>query len=159
MLLRMHRPDRPRRLRTDRGLLLLVGGRGADLALTAAVGRSPSRRPTGPMAAAVRDAGPRGQVVATLPQWLDGASSRDPDARRRSARTPRTRGPRSPPRSPTCWGPASPRSATAPAAAGRGPGRYLQLAFAQTPDRAAAVTAAGGAPQAAPGPARTQHRP
>lgn len=78
---RPHLPTVLGRLRDDRGLLLLVGTVvAAAVALMSAVSPVTTRSADHAMAASVRDAGPRGTVAATLPQWYDDpmGAARDP---------------------------------------------------------------------------------
>ena len=77
---RLHLPTVVGRLRTDRGLLLLVGTVVAlTVALTGAVSPVTERSADRAMAAAVRDAGTRGTVTAALPEWYDDPSGRTRD--------------------------------------------------------------------------------
>lgn len=77
---RLHRPTLTGRVRSDPGLLLLVGLVVAlATALTAAVGPLTERTADRAMAATVRDAGLRGDVVATMPEeYDDPTATRDP---------------------------------------------------------------------------------
>ena len=68
----VHVPTLLGRARADRALLLLMGVVAMlTVALTAAVAPATERSADRAMAAAVRDAGPTGAVVATLPEWYD----------------------------------------------------------------------------------------
>ncbi len=69
---RVHLPTLSGRLRTDRGLLLLMGLVATlTVALTASVSPATERTADRAVAAVVQGAGPRGAVVATLPEWYD----------------------------------------------------------------------------------------
>ncbi len=69
---RVHLPTLTGRLRTDRGLLLLMGLVATlTVALTASVSPATVRTADRAVAAVVQGAGPRGAVVATLPEWYD----------------------------------------------------------------------------------------
>ena len=160
--LRLHRPTITGRIRTAPGLLLLIGLVVAlTTALTAAVAPLAERTADRAIAATVRDAGPRGAVVATLPR-----EDVDP-------REPVTRDPLSvvefrqdtdyaqftmPQRLADVMSPGV-ATLTTPALhlLDAGPGRYLRLAFVDTPQGTPEVTyVAGGPPQASAGADRAE---
>ncbi|MCK9826123.1 hypothetical protein NOCD_21770, partial [Nocardioides cavernae] len=156
---RLHLPTVVGRLRTDRGLLLLVGTVVAlTVALTGAVSPVTERSADRAVAAAVREAGTRGNVVASLPEWYDDPSgrTRDPGTAtqvRQDADFVRSA---MPSELSDVLQPGVTTVTTTPLQlVDAGPGRYLQLAFVDTADGAPAVSYVdGGAPQAARGGAR-----
>ena len=153
---RVHLPTVVGRLRADRGLLLLVGAVVAlTVALMGAVSPVTERSADRAMAAAVQDAGPRGTVIATLPEWYDdpAGKTRDPgtatqvrqDADFARSLMPRELG--------EVLQPGVTTVTTTPLhLVDAGPGRYLQLAFVDTADGAPDVSYTRGvAPRAARG--------
>lgn len=158
---RLHLPTVVGRLRADRGLLLLVGAVVAlTVALVGAVSPATERSADRAMAAAVRDAGPRGTVQATLPEWYDDPSGkeRDPGTAtqvRQDADFVRSAMPSV---LADVLQPGVTTVTTTPLhLLDAGPGRYLQLAFVDTADGAPAVSyAEGTAPRAVRGSARGQ---
>lgn len=158
---RLHRPTITGRLRAEPRLLVLIGVVVAvTTLLTAAVAPLTERTADRAIAGAVRDAGARGAVIATLPV---------PDTDRRE---PTTRDPRSvvefqqdtdyaqftmPEQLAGVVEPGV-ASLTTPALhlLDAGPGRFLRLAYVDTPRGAPEVSyTAGGPPQASVGPGRT----
>lgn len=153
---RLHLPTVLGRLRADRGLLLLVGTVVAvAVALMSAVSPVTTRAADDAVAAAVREAGPRGTVAATLPQWYDDptGASRDPGTvtQVREEADEVRRGM-----------PPDLRSVLRPGVVtvtstdlqllDAGPGRFLQLAFVEAVDGGPEVSyAEGAAPRATAG--------
>ncbi|NYE38602.1 putative ABC transport system permease protein [Nocardioides cavernae] len=147
---RLHLPTVLGRLRADLGLLLLVATVGAaTVAMMAAVDPLTTRSADAAVAAAVRDAGPRGTVLAMLPDWYDDPSgpTRDPGTVtqvRQDADLARQ------------GMPAGLRRVLRPGVVtvtstslqllDAGPGRYLQLAFVEAADGGPGVSYAEGAP-------------
>lgn len=156
---RLHLPTVVGRLRSDRGLLLLVGTVVAlTVALMGAVSPVTERSADRAMAAVVQDAGPRGTVLATLPEWYDDpeGKTRDPGTAtqvRQDADFVRSGMPRD---LAEVLQPGVTTVTTTPLhLIDAGPGRYLQLAFVDTADGAPDVSyTRGAAPQAARGGAR-----
>ncbi|GAA5115423.1 hypothetical protein GCM10023339_22520 [Alloalcanivorax gelatiniphagus] len=155
LLPRVHVATLAGRWRTDRGLLLLVGLVVAlTTGLTAAVAPLAERAADDAVAATVRDAGPRGAVVATVPEWYDDprGKTRDPATAvqvRQDADYARAA---LPPRLAAVLRPGV-SSVTTPALQllDAGPGRFLQLAYVDTPDGAPAVDYVRGGPPRATG--------
>jgi putative ABC transport system permease protein len=153
---RPHRATIVGRIRTDRSLLLLTGFVVALIsALTAAVGPVTERTADRAIAATVRDAGSRGDVVATFPRGDEDprGESRHPNAAveiRQDTDYAR-------------FGmPAELAAVVRPGVASltttslqlldAGPGRYLRLVYLDPPDAPVAVTyVAGGPPRATVG--------
>jgi putative ABC transport system permease protein len=156
--IRLHRPTITGRIRTDPGLLVLIGLVVAlTTALTAAVAPLTERTADRAIAATVRDAGARGAVVATLPE--DYVDPRRPMKRHPQALVEFRQDTdyalfTMPKRLAAVVSPGV-ASLTTPALhlLDAGPGRYLQLAFVDTPEGGApAVTyTSGGPPQASVG--------
>ncbi len=153
---RPHWPTVRGRLRADRGLLLLVTAVVAlTVALVGAVSPVTERSADRAMAAAVADAGPRGTVVATLPDWYDDPAGKalDPSTAtqvRQDADLARSTMPRE---LAVVLRPGVTTVTTPPLQLlDAGPGRYLRLAFLDTAQGGPAVTyTRGGAPSGAPG--------
>lgn len=152
---RPHVPTVVGRLRADRGLLLLVGTVvAATTALMGAVSPVAEQSADRAMAAAVRDAGSRGTVTVTLPEWYDDPSdrTRDPGTAtqvRQDADFVRSAMPRE---LADVLRPGVTTVTTTPLhLLDAGAGRYLQLAFVDTADGPPDVSYAAGA---APGAAR-----
>lgn len=161
---RPHGPTVRGRVRSDPGLLVLIGLVVAvTTALTAAVAPLSERTADRAMTAAVRDAGPRGDVVATLPEGYDDprGETRDPAAAvvlRQAADYARAVLP------PDLAAVLRPGVATLTTPAlqllDAGPGRYLRLAYVDTPTGPPSVTyTRGRAPRAATDRDRTAGRP
>ncbi|MDT0185953.1 hypothetical protein Q9S36_37790 [Microbacterium sp. ARD31] len=153
---RPHWPTVRGRLLADRGLLLLVTTVVAlTVALVGAVSPVTERSADRAMAAAVADAGPRGTVVATLPEWYDDPAGKvlDPSTAtqvRQDADLARSTMPRE---LAAVLGPGVTTVTTPPLQLlDAGPGRYLRLAFLDTAHGGPAVTyTRGGPPSGAPG--------
>jgi putative ABC transport system permease protein len=157
--LRLHLPTITGRLRSEPGLLVLIGLVVAlTTALTAAVAPLTERTADRAIAATVRDAGDRGAVVATLPE--DYVDPRRPMKRHANALVEFRQDTdyalfTMPKRLAAVVSPGV-ASLTTPALhlLDAGPGRYLQLAFVDTPRRGApeVTYTSGGPPQASVGP-------
>lgn len=147
---RIHGATITGRIRSDRGLLLLMGLVVAvTVAMTAAAAPLTERTADRAIEATVRDAGLRGAVIATMPEWF-------------SDRRARTRIPNTlveirqdtdyaqdglPPRLAAVLRPGV-ATVTTPALhlLDAGPGRYLRLAFVDAPDGPPQVTYTAGSP-------------
>ncbi|WP_193615000.1 ABC transporter permease [Nocardioides lijunqiniae] len=150
---RLHLATVLQRMRSDPGLLLLMGLVVAlTTVLTAAVGPLTERTADRAIAASVRDAGARGTVVATLPQGYDDprGKTRDPNAVVRLRQDTRYAQSVLPPGIRGVLRPGVATITSTPLQLlDAGPGRYLRLAFVDPPDGAPAVTyTAGRAPRA-----------
>ncbi len=76
----VHLPTVAGRVRTDRGVLLLMGLVAfLTVTLTAAVAPATERAADRAIASTVSDAGPRADVVATLPEWYDDPRGKELD--------------------------------------------------------------------------------
>lgn len=156
---RLHGATIRGRLRSEPGLLVLVGLVVAlTAALVTAVGPLTDRTADRAIAATVRDAGPRGTVTATLPEaYVDPrertrvpSSVTEVEQATTSARTVL-------PEDLAAVLRPGVASLTTPSLhlLDAGPGRYLRLAFVDTPDGPLEVTyTSGGPPEASVGPAR-----
>ena len=154
--IRLHRPTITGRVRTDPGLLLLIGLVVAlATALTAAVAPLTERTADRAIAHTVREAGARGAVVATLPREDEDprGQSRDPlsvvKLRQDADYVQETM-----PAGLAAVVSLGVSSVTTPPLhlLDAGPGRYLRLAYLDTPRGAPEVTySAGGPPQASVG--------
>ena len=156
MRLRVHRPTVRGRLRVDRGLLVLIGLVVAlASALLAAVWPLTVRTADEAMAYSVRQVGPGGSVVATVPQPpFDGTRRRVPDAVERLAGDIDTARDMIPERLESVVRPHL-ASVISPAlqVSGPGPSRFLRLVYVQAPSAPPAVTwVAGSAPHSSAGP-------
>ena len=150
---RLHLPTVVGRLRADRGLLVLVGTVVAlTVALMGAVSPVTERSADRAMAAAVRDAGTRGTVTASLPEWYDDPSgkTRDPGTATQVRQDADVVRGAMPSELAEVLQPGVTTVTTTPLhLVDGGPGRYLQLAFVDTADGPPAVSyTQGGAPQA-----------
>ncbi|MEI5676123.1 MULTISPECIES: FtsX-like permease family protein [unclassified Nocardioides] len=155
--MRLHGPTLRGRVRSDPGLLLLMGLVVAlTTALTAAVAPLTDRTGDRAFAEAVRDAGLRGAVVATLPEGYDdprGERTRDPGSATELRQATSYAQGTLPGRLARVLRPGV-ATTTTPALQllDAGPGRYLRLAYVDTPTGEPAVTyTAGHAPRAAVG--------
>ncbi|GAA3811358.1 ABC transporter permease [Nocardioides panacisoli] len=152
----LHVPTVLGRLRADRGLLLLVA---TVVALTSAVVGAVAplgeRAADRAMAAAVRDAGSRGTVVANLPRWYDdpAAKKRDPGTAtemQQDADFVRSAMPHG--LAQVLRPGVASVTTTMLHLLDDGPGRYLQLAFVEAADGGPEVSyKQGGPPLGAPG--------
>lgn len=154
-LLAVHVPTVAGRLRADRALLLLVAAVVAlTVALTGAVAPVTERSADRAVSSAVREAGPRGDVVATLPEWYDDprGKSLDPSTAtqvRQDADHVRST---MPPDLAAVLDPGVTTVTTTPLQLlDAGAGRYLQLAYLDTADGEPPVSyTRGGPPHAVP---------
>lgn len=159
MRARLHGATIRGRLRSDPGLLVLVGLVVAlTAALVTAVGPLTDRTADRAIAATVRDAGPRGSVTATMPeQYQDPRSrTRDPSTATQVAQATTYAETVLPDDLAAVLRPGV-ASLTTPALhlLDAGPGRYLRLAYVDTPAGPPAVTyTSGGPPEASVGPGR-----
>ncbi|WP_205473635.1 ABC transporter permease [Nocardioides sp. SYSU D00038] len=151
----LHLPTVRGRLRADRWLLLLVAAVvGVTVALVGAVPPVGERAADRAMAAAVRDAGQRGTVVATLPQWYDDPAGKTRDSGtatqlRQDAHLVREAMPRD--LAQVLRPGVVSVTTTSLQLLDAGPGRYLQLAFVEAADGGPRVSyTQGGPPRAAP---------
>jgi len=154
---RLHRPTIAGRMRAEPGLLLLIGLVVAvATALTAAVAPLTERTADQAIAATVRDAGARGDVVATLPgDDVDprGPASRDPLSVAKFEEDTSFAQLEMPAVLADSVGPGV-ASLTTPALhlLDAGPGRYLRLAYVDTPQGTPEVAfTSGGPPEASVG--------
>jgi putative ABC transport system permease protein len=158
---RLHLPTVWGRWRTDRGLLLLTGLVVAlTTALTAAVAPAGERTADRAIAATVHDAGSRGAVVATMPEWYDDprGKTRDPTTAVQVRQDADYARHVLPPELAAVVRPGI-TTITTPALQllDAGPGRFLQLAYVETPDGVPAVSyTQGGAPRASVGARRAE---
>ena len=152
---RLHRATITGRLRTEPGLLLVIGLVVALAAgLTAAVAPLSERTADRAIAATVRDAGPRGAVVATMPSESDDfdGKSRDPLSLVKFRQDTEYAEFTLPARLKAVVSPGTASLTTPALHLLDGPGRYLRLAFLDTPQGPPVVTyTAGGPPQASVG--------
>ena len=154
--IRLHRPTIIGRIRTDPGLLLLIGlVVGLTTALTAAVAPLTERTADRAIAHTVREAGTRGAVVATLPREDEDprGQSRDPLSVVKLRQDADYAQYTMPARLAAVVSPGVASLTTPPLhLLDAGPGRYLRLAYLDTPRGAPEVTySAGGPPQASVG--------
>ncbi|RYC07147.1 FtsX-like permease family protein [Nocardioides zhouii] len=149
----IHLPTLTGRARSDWAVLLLMGLVAMlTVALTAAVAPATERAADRAIAAAVADAGPRGAVVATLPEWYDDprGKTRDPSTAVQVRQDTDYAFSAMPPELARVLRPGV-TSVTTPALQllDAGTGRFLQLAYVDTAGAPPAVTwAEGGAPRA-----------
>jgi len=153
---RLHRPTLVGRVRSDPALLLLIGLVVAvATALTAAVSPFTERTADRAMAATVRDAGARGAVVATFPREEEDlrGQARDPLAVTKFRQDSDYAQFKLPRRLASVVRPGVASLTTPPLQLlDDGPGRYLRLAYLDTPEGAPSVTyVAGGPPPASVG--------
>ncbi|WP_134742136.1 FtsX-like permease family protein [Nocardioides sp. 503] len=153
---RLHRPTVVGRVRSDPGLLVLMGLVVAlTTVLTAAVGPLTERTADRAIADTVRDAGTRGTVVATLPKGYDDPQGkrRDPHAAVRLRQDTEYAQSMLPPGIRSVLRPGVATLTSTPLhLLDAGPGRYLRLAFVAPPDGAPEVTyTAGRSPRASVG--------
>jgi putative ABC transport system permease protein len=148
---RLHRASIAGRARTDLGLLMLIGLVVAFATLlTSAIAPLTERTSDRAIAAAVRDAGPQGAVVATAPdQGDDGRRIRDPKSAAALRSTAEDAHHQMPTELAAVVRPAVTSLTTPPLhLLDAGPGRYLRLAYVAGPGAAPAVTyLSGGPPQ------------
>lgn len=153
---RLHAATIVGRVRSDPGLLLLMGLVVAlTTALTAAVTPLTERTADRAVAATVREAGPAGAVVATMPEGYD-----DPRGRKRAPRSAvelrqdagYARSELPPSLAEVLLPPTTTLTTPPLQLLDDGPGRYLRLTYVETPDGAPSVTyTAGGPPRASVG--------
>lgn len=153
---RLHLPTVLGRLRDDRGLLLLVATVvAAAVALMSAVSPVTTRSADLALAAAVRDAGPRGTVSATLPEWYDDpmVATRDPETVTQVRQEADFVRESMPPGLQEVLRPGVVSlTSTDLQLIDAGPGRYLELAFVEAADGGPEVSyVEGAAPRAAAG--------
>ena len=152
---RLHRPTITGRIRSEPGLLVLIGLVVAlTTALTSAVAPMTERTADKAVAASVRDAGPRGAVVATMPRGYDDprGDERDPSSAVELGQDADYARSVLPAELADVLGTAlSTLSTPALQLLDEGPGRRLRLVYVAAPDPPAVTWTAGGAPQASVG--------
>lgn len=149
MRLRLHRASIVGRARADLGLLALIGLVVAlATVLTSAIAPLTERTSDRAIAAAVRDAGTRGDVVnTTFDQGDDGQRIRDPDSAAKLRKNAATALHQMPARLAAVMRPGVASLTTPPLQLlDAGPGRYLRLAYVTSPGAAPATTYLSGGP-------------